>query len=183
MGFLREYVKQPATIGAIAPSSKQLAGKMIQPIQFQNCRGIVEYGPGTGVFTDEIVLRKEEDTIFLVIEQNQQFYKDLKERYAHRKNVYVIHGDAADINLYAAQYHMPEVNYVVSGLPFTSLPKEVSTKIFRETQRALGQKGRFIIFQYTLLKKKLFLQWFHLEQTLFEIRNLPSAFVLVMRNR
>ncbi len=49
--FLLEYIKNPSKVGAIAPSSRYLADGMIQSIDFNSAECIVEYGPGTGVFT------------------------------------------------------------------------------------------------------------------------------------
>ena len=50
--FLREYIKTPNTIGAIAPSSRRLAAAMTDAIDFGRARCIVEYGAGTGVFIE-----------------------------------------------------------------------------------------------------------------------------------
>ena len=183
MQFLLEYMKHPSKIGAVAPSSRYLARKMVESVCFQECGCIVEYGPGTGVFTEQIVLRKKEDTVLLVIEQNEQFYEILKERYANKQNVYVIHGDAADILHYLHSRGIPQADYIISGLPFTSLPPQVSKKIFHATKKAMGEGGRFITFQYTLLKKQLFQYWFNIEHMSFELKNLPPAYVFTMTNR
>lgn len=56
--FLIEYFKSPRTIGAVAPSSEKLAEKMVGDIDFKNSEVIIEYGPGTGVFTDKLVKRR-----------------------------------------------------------------------------------------------------------------------------
>lgn len=183
MQFLLEYIKHPSKIGAVASSSRYLARKMVESVRFHECGCIVEYGPGTGVFTEQIVLRKKEDTVLLVIEQNEQFYEILKERYSNKENVYVIHGDAADLLHYMNRHEIPQADYIISGLPFTSLPPHVSKKIFHATKKAIGSRGRFITFQYTLLKKKIFQHWFHIEHMSFELKNLPPAFVITMKNR
>jgi phospholipid N-methyltransferase len=53
--FLSEYLKSPRTVGAVAPSSNKLAEKMVCDLDYENAKCIVEYGPGTGVFTDKLV--------------------------------------------------------------------------------------------------------------------------------
>lgn len=183
MQFLLEYIKHPSKIGAVAPSSRYLAKKMVETVRFYECGCIIEYGPGTGVFTEEIVLRKKEDTILLVIEQNKHFYEILKERYSNKKNVRIIHGDASDILQYMKSHEIPQADYIISGLPFTSLPSHVSKKIFYATKKAIGAQGKFITFQYTLLKKKIFQDWFHIEHMAFELKNFPPAYVFTMKNR
>lgn len=179
--FLLEYLKSPMKIGAVAPSSKRLARKMAEPIDFKNCKCIVEFGPGTGVFTDEIIARKGEDIVFILIEQNQEFWAKLHQRYKFKKNVHVVHGDASDIQLYLDRYHQQKADYIISGLPFASLPKSVSQRILEAIRNVIGDSGKFITFQYTLLKKNMFLQWFHLENTEYELLNFPPAFVLEMK--
>ena len=53
--FLRQFVQSPRTVGAVLPSSPALARAMLAPIDFASARTIVEFGPGTGAFTREIV--------------------------------------------------------------------------------------------------------------------------------
>lgn len=43
--FIRQYLKNPRTVGALAPSSEKLAYKMVEGINFLNASCIVEYGP------------------------------------------------------------------------------------------------------------------------------------------
>lgn len=47
--FFIQYITHPRTVGAILPSSKRLACKMIDNINFADCKCIVEFGPGTGI--------------------------------------------------------------------------------------------------------------------------------------
>lgn len=182
MSFFMEYLKNPSKIGAIAPSSKWLAKKMVGQIRFKECRCIVEYGPGTGVFTDEVIRRKKNIT-FIVIEQNREFYLRLKKKYSKIKNLVLINGDASNIEKYLADRGIDKVDYIISGLPFASLPSKVSHNILKATQKVIGRKGKFITFQYTLLKKKFFLNYFSIDKITFEIKNLPPAFVLTMKNK
>lgn len=180
--FIIEYLKNPMTVGAFAPSSRRLAKKMVKPIDFTNCKCIVEFGPGTGVFTDEIILHKGEDTVLILIEQSKQFCDELSERYKNKQNVHVVHGDAIHVEQYLKKFGQKKADYIVSGLPFTSLPKEISKDIFSATKKVIGNSGKFITFQYSLIKKKMFLQWFKLENTTYEAWNFPPAFILEMRN-
>lgn len=179
--FLSEYLKSPRTVGAIAPSSEKLADKMIGPILSKaNC--IIEYGPGTGVFTNKILSKIGQNTTLMLIEYNEEFYNKLKEKYMSYRNVIVINDTAENVKKYIDQYDIKEVNYIVSGLPFTSLPVEISDKILRETREVLSHDGYFITFQYTLLKKeyiKSFFKEIEIERVLF---NFPPAYVLNCRN-
>ena len=78
MGFLLEYLKNPRFIGAVAPSGINLSRRMIRPINFKTAKVIVEYGPGTGSFTRELVIHRNPGTALLLIERNPLFCDELK---------------------------------------------------------------------------------------------------------
>lgn len=180
--FLIEFFKNPKCIGAVAPSGKFLAKKMMEPVKFQNASCIVEYGPGTGVFTKELIRRKNNKTKLIVIEQNRLFCDTLKKKFKNRPGVYIVEGSAENVNKYIKKLGFEHADYIISGLPFTSLPQEASESILKETQKALGRKGRFITFQYSMVKRKFFEQYFTISGGLLEMRNIPPAYVLVMRS-
>lgn len=98
--FLAEFIKHPKHIGAIAPSSKLLAKRMVDAIDFEDAGYIVELGPGTGVFTREIMKRKKKHTKFILIEINEVFARDLQQQFRDDPNVFVIHGSAEKIQTY-----------------------------------------------------------------------------------
>lgn len=157
--FFTEFIKHPKTIGAISPSSKKLAYKMIQPICFENAQCIVELGPGTGSFTRELVKRKNPETLLVLIEHNTAFCEKLRQKFANETNVVVIHGSAENLVKYMAEFQVEKIDYVISGLPFTSLEAEVSCSILKNVQGCL-HNGKFITFQYSLVKKSFFQKYF-----------------------
>jgi phospholipid N-methyltransferase len=180
--FLMEYLKSPRTVGAVAPSSKRLAEKMADDIDYNNAKCIVEYGPGTGVFTERLMRKIRKHTLLILIEYNEEFCKKLEERYSDYDNVVVINDSAENIDKHLKKYSIKEVDYVVSGLPFASLPKSMSNKILNKTKIILKKNGLFITFQYTLLKKGYIGSYFRditLERV---VLNLPPAYVLKCQN-
>jgi len=179
--FLFEYIKHPRTIGAVAPSSKHLAGNMMKPIDFNNCSCIAEYGAGTGIFTAELIRRRKNNTHLIIIEQNKSFCNLLRKRFGKLRNVHIINGDACRLRKYMLKYGITSVDYVISGLPFASLSPDISDRILSETRKVLSRSnGKFITFQYTLFKKALFERFFHIDNINYTLINLPSAFVLTM---
>jgi phospholipid N-methyltransferase len=183
MSFILEYIKHPRRIGAVAPSGKMLSRKMMMPIDFGSADVIVEYGPGTGSFTKELVANRKPNTVLILVEQNVHFCRQLEMRYGKTDNVHIIHGNAENIEHYLRQFGFNRADYIVSGLPFTSLPKTVSDSILTATKTALGDSGKFITFQYSLVKRRFFEQYFNITDYLKEVRNLPPAYVLVMQNQ
>lgn len=175
--FLYQFLNNPKSVGAILPSSSFLGDKMIEKINFKEAKYIVEYGPGTGVFTEKIINKRNPNTIILLVENNKDFYLLLKEKYKKKQNVFIVHGSAENIERYVREFDIPYVDYVVSGLPFSSLPKNVSSKILLNTTKVLKEDGRFITFQYTKLKKALIKHFFTKIDIKREYRNFPPAYI------
>lgn len=178
LGFLKEYIKHPRSVGAIAPSSKHLADKMVENIDFKEAKCIVEYGPGTGVFTEKLMARKREETKILLIEFNKSFCESLRNLYGYKENVIIINDSAENIDKYLNEYNIGAVDYVVSGLPFASLPREISNRILNKTLDILKNNGEFITFQYSLVKKQFFKAYFRKIDVNRTFINLPPAYIL-----
>ncbi len=176
--LIREFLKNPKFIGALAPSSKYLAEKMIEDINFEKCNCIIEYGPGTGVFTEKLIARKKEDTVLIVLENNKEFCSELSSIYGYKKNVIIINDGAENIKKYLKYFNAKKVDYIISGLPFTVLPKNTSKKIMENTKEILSKKGEFITFQYSLIKRNFFSNYFYSIRTKKVLLNLPPAYVL-----
>lgn len=181
MSFIIQYLLHPRSVGAVKPSSKHLARKMVGDVYFQRAGCIVEIGAGTGVFTEEVIKRKRPSTKFIVFEINHVFYKGLKKKYGKCPNVRIIHDTAGHMGEHLAKYGIPKADYIISGLPFASLPKEASGQILRECRDCLSPKGLFITFQYTKWKIPLFLGYFPSISIKKECRNIPPAYVLGCR--
>lgn len=178
LSFVKQYLMKPRSVGAILPSSKYLANKMMEGIDFNRATCIVEFGPGTGIFTDALLSRRKKNTKLILFETNHEFCAILKEKYQNESNLYIYHASAECIEEHLLHHDIQSVDYIVSGLPFASLPSHVSTQILHETKRYLKNNGQFITFQYTLFKKKFIGKYFRNIRTKRVFRNVPPAYVL-----
>ena len=178
LSFISQYIFKPRTVGAVLPSSKYLAAKMVQGIDFENARCIVEYGAGTGVFTEKILQMRNKSTTVIVFEMNEAFIPMLQERFGSHHNVHIFNESATNVRQRLSGCGFDKACYIVSGLPFASLPQNVSANILEQTKAALKPGGNFITFQYTLLKMELFHKYFEDITTIRELRNIPPAYVL-----
>ncbi len=176
--FFNEFAKHPRNTGAIAPSTKGLARKMMDTINFNKAKTIVELGPGTGVFTRELLKQKKKDTLLILIEINETFSKKLQQEYANNPSVRVIQGSAENIKKYIEGLKTAEIDYVLSGLPFTSLPGDVSKRILQNVRDSLTREGKFITFQYSLVKKTFIQAFFPSIAAKKVWLNFPPAYVL-----
>jgi len=176
--FVLEYIKNPRFVGAVCPSGKYLADKMVNSINFKKAKCIVEFGPGTGVFTEKILSRIKEDALVILVEINKEFYNILRGIYGHKKNVIIINDSAENIDIILKEHSIENVDYILSGLPFASLPKEVSKNVLNKTCKILKGESEFITFQYSLFRLNFFREFFHDINYKKVIRNLPPAYVL-----
>ncbi|QSB08724.1 methyltransferase domain-containing protein [Lysinibacillus fusiformis] len=176
--FIFQYIFNPRSVGAILPSSKYLSKKMINDINFEKAKYIVEYGPGTGIFTENIIKNKKTTTKVVLIENNKNFYTLLQEKYKNVDNTIIVYDSAENVESILMDNQIPYVDYIVSGLPFTSLPINVSNKILQNTLKVLKEDGLFVTFQYTKLKIPFFKKYFPDISIKKEYRNLPPAYIL-----
>ncbi|MGG5741768.1 MULTISPECIES: class I SAM-dependent methyltransferase [Bacillus cereus group] len=177
LSFLSQCITNPRNVGAVLPSSKFLAEKMMENINFENAKYIIEYGPGTGVFTEKLLKKRNSNTTLMLVENNREFYLMLKEKFKKEKNLFIVWGSAENIDEYLKNFSIPYADYIVSGLPFASLPQNVSDEILLTTTKILKKDGVFITFQYTKFKKKFLNQFFDTIDEKWELRNVPPAFV------
>ncbi|PGA02983.1 class I SAM-dependent methyltransferase [Bacillus mycoides] len=177
LSFLSQCITNPRNVGAVLPSSKFLAEKMMENINFENAKYIIEYGPGTGVFTEKLLKKRNSNTTLMLVENNREFYLMLKEKFKEEKNLFIVWGSAENIDEYLKNFSIPYADYIVSGLPFASLPQNVSDEILLTTTKILKKDGVFITFQYTKFKKKFLNQFFDTIDEKWELRNVPPAFV------
>jgi len=180
--FILQYITKPRTVGAILPSSKYLAQKMIKNIDFASAKCIAEYGAGTGVFTHQLVQKRNPNTLLLIFEMNESFCDKLKQQFANQPNMFIINDSAAKIGEYLAKFNQPHADYVISGIPFASIPKENAVAILNQTKKHIKKEGKFITFQYTLLKKDFIGQFFNEIKLTREFRNIPPAYILCCRH-
>lgn len=180
--FIKQYIKKPTTVGAVLPSSHNLANKMIENINFNDCKYIVEYGPGTGIFTEKLIQNRSRSTVLILIEYNYDFYDMLIDKYKFEENLHIINDSAENIDKYLKEYNISSVDYIVSGLPFASLPKNVSSSILNVSKKILKKDGKFITFQYTLLRKQFINEFFGKIDIKKEIKNIPPAYVFSCNN-
>ena len=89
-----------------------------------------------------------------------------------------INDGAENIKMYLEIYEINKVDYVVSGLPFASLPKMISHMILDNTKNILKPDGKFITFQYSLVKKEFMRTYFQSISTKRVMINFPPAYVL-----
>jgi phospholipid N-methyltransferase len=136
-------------VGAVAPSSSKLAAAVSAIIPSHGDPVVVELGPGTGAFTDAIQGKLGGRGRHLAIEQNLSMASLLKERH---KRVDVVQASAQHLPQILVKHQIPQVDIVVSGLPWVSLPASVAEATLEAITSILAPDGVFTTFGYSFAR-------------------------------
>lgn len=180
--FLKQFFKDRKMVGAVSPSTRFLGERMLENIDFDHAKGIVELGPGTGVFTDIILERMRKDAKLLIFELNDQFYEALKARITDPR-VQIIHDSAENIAKYLPLEEQTNQDVVVSSLPLMVFPDQLRRAVVDASYTALKPKGKYVQFQYSLQSKKFLEGIFGNVKVGFTVKNFPPAFVYTCQKK
>lgn len=179
IAFFREGIKNIKTIGSIVRSSRFLCKGMVKHVDFENAKTIIELGAGDGVITKHILKNMREDAVLLSFEVNKIFCDRLRK--INDPRLVVIEDSAENLSKYVKEQNVEHVEFIVSALPFVSLPDELGVSIVNECHKYLKLDGSFIQVHYSLLTKKLYEKVFGNVDINFVPMNIPPAFVLVSK--
>lgn len=172
--FLRGFLKNPVMVGSVIPSSRVLIEKMLKPVDWQSTRLFVEYGPGVGTFTRPILDLLPPDATLVTIDTNPDFTAYLKESIDDSRLVAVT-GSAADVAKILADRDLGKADYVLSGLPFSTLPPGVGDDIAEATASVIRPGGAFLVYQFSPKVKDFIDPHFERIERGFEWVNVPPA--------
>ncbi|HEX4811716.1 MAG TPA: rRNA adenine N-6-methyltransferase family protein [Nonomuraea sp.] len=143
--LLGQFLRAPAMIGAVAPSSRRLAAAVCAPVPERGEPTVVELGPGTGAFTVEIQQRLGGRGHHLAVEVNERMARLLSERFP---TVDVAHDDAARLIDLLRKRGLRQADVVVSGLPWAAFPEQLQCDLLGAVTAAMGQGAAFTTFSY-----------------------------------
>ena len=172
--FLRGFFKNPVMVGSIIPSSKILIEKMLGPVDWANTKLFVEYGPGVGTFTRPVLEQLAPDATLVTVDTNPDFTRYLKESIDDPRLVAVT-GSAADVEQILRDRGLGSADYVLSGLPFSTLPPGVGDKIAEATAKVIRPGGAFLVYQFSPKVRDFIKPHFDRIERGFEWINVPPA--------
>lgn len=176
MLFIKKFVTEPRTIGSVTPSSPQLVDSMLQNADWGKIGAIAELGAGTGVMTRAIIERKAKDSDLLVFEIEEELRKNLE-----NETGLEIYADARSLPEVMKSRGIKRADLIVSSLPFTVLPREVTEAVMDGVTKSLAPDGSFVAFQYSLHMKGTLEKLFEKVDVRFVMMNIPPAFVYECR--
>jgi phospholipid N-methyltransferase len=141
--FFGALIRNPRAVGAIVPSSASLARRMVRDVA--PASRVVELGPGTGVITREILARNGDRGSFLAIDVNRAFVDRIQRAWP---GIDCVCASAEILPVLAAERGWSNVDHIVSGLPFATLPSATTRLILDAVHQVLRLGGTFTTFQY-----------------------------------
>lgn len=176
INFFKEAIKNLKASGTVTPSSRFLAARMLKGIDFSNLDVLIELGPGNGAITELILKRLPAKATLICFEINDNFYNQLLE--IKNNQLIVVKASAEKMKQELNKLGFSKTNHIISSLPLTNIPEEISNKILNASFEMLEWEGTFIQYQYSLTYfkklKAVFNEAISLE---FEPLNFPPAFV------
>ncbi|HBF34936.1 TPA: ribosomal RNA adenine dimethylase domain-containing protein [Candidatus Sumerlaeota bacterium] len=144
---------------------------------------VVEFGPGSGSITREVVARKTNDAIFFAIEMNPRMCEVFRHRFPE---VEIFEDSAENVKALLQQKGVEKANSIVSSLPWAAFPSELQDKLLGAAFDVLEPGGIFTSFAYLQgmllpagqrFQKRLESLFPQVSKSRIVWRNLPPAFV------
>lgn len=185
--FLQAFIKNPLKVGAITPSSPELASKMIEGIEPRENNLVLELGVGTGAITKFLQDIVPDEKSYLGIELDGNLVKSLKTKFPALK---IIRGNACDLEKIHQKSNLGKVGFIICCLPFVSLPNEVGEKILSEIDKFMQQGCMFRTFQYahgyympSAIKLREFMRnrYGKAKRSQLIVKNVPPAYTLTWK--
>jgi len=143
--FFRGFLSRPRAVGALFPSSTQLAARMVNSVDWDDVQVALEYGPGTGAFTGHILEKLAPSTRLLAIELNPEFAQILTKQFSRAT---ICTGSVADVKSICAAQNVDRVDAVISGLPWAVFRDQDQEDYLDAMMTVLKSSGQFVTFGY-----------------------------------
>jgi len=172
--FAKNFLQHPRMLGSVFPSSRFLVQRILDRIDWVSARAVVEYGPGVGNVSQELLRRLRPDGKLILIEMNAEFVALLRRRFSDPR-VSVVHGSAADVRRILRTSGIKHADYVISGIPYSTIPVELRRKILNESRGVLNGQGEVIVYQFMRTILPQLRNCFGNVEEEFEALNIPPA--------
>ncbi len=145
--FLKGFLRNPKEVGSIVPSSKFLTRRVLSCGGLAEARVIIELGPGTGVFTREILKRMPRDARLVAVEINTDFVTVLRREFRDPR-LTIYEGSSTDLEKALAEAGESSADLVISGVPFSTMEHGAGRHTLEAAKRVLSERGRFVAYQF-----------------------------------
>ncbi len=137
---------QDRYVASVMPTSRFAVEKICSRIDLDSARVVIEYGPGTGVFTRELLRRMNPDARLVAIERNGALTR-LLQRNCGDPRLQIYNDCAGNVLDIARRSGAAKADCVLSGIPFSFLHPDTRVELLRNTYRILRKGGKFLAYQ------------------------------------
>jgi phospholipid N-methyltransferase len=169
--FLRSMLGHPGRVGAVWPTSRRAVDDLLDMAELSRARTVVEFGAGTGVYTEGILRRLPRDGRLLSFEVDGALAAAVSERFPDPR-LAVIHASAERVAEYLGG---DRADVVVSSVPFTTLSESVRRRILLAARDVLKPGGTLLVLQYSGFVRPELERLFPTVRRRFSPLNLPPA--------
>jgi phospholipid N-methyltransferase len=146
--FAKNFLQHPRMLGSLIPSSRFLVDRLLGKIDWRRAQTIVEYGPGVGTITGNILQRMSPQARLIVFEMNGDFVTYLRRAFPDPR-LHVVHGSAENVGKELDRLALEGADYIISGIPYTTMPEHLRGRIMHESRAALNPGGAVLVYQFT----------------------------------
>ena len=146
LAFLKGFLREPKGVGSVIPSSRFLERKMVRTAGVAQAESVIELGPGTGGTTRAILAAMPESATLLAIELDPMFADHV--RTIDDRRLIVHQGSAENLAELIAAHRLRAPNAILSGIPFSTMPEDVGTRIIEAIRDVLAPGGCFVAYQF-----------------------------------
>ncbi len=181
--FFKQFIRYPGLTCAVTESGEELAELITDVAELSQASMVVEFGPGTGVFTEKILEKTSENTRAFAMEVNADFVEATRRRCPQA----VVYRDSAlNVAQYLEEFGVERCDRIICGLPWACFPKEVQNRLLDTIVEVLEPGGKLLAFAYVhglflpagrRFRKGLSSRFQRVTATRIVWQNLPPAFI------
>ncbi len=178
--FAKNFLQHPRMLGSVVPSSRFLIQRISDRIDWSRSQVIVEYGPGVGNVSQQLLSKLNTSGRLVLVEMNEEFVFLLRQRLRDPR-VHVVHGSAANVRDILHRLGIAQADYIISGIPYSTIPAGLRRRILRESRAMTSPSGEVIVYQFMRTIERELRACFDKVEGEFEARNFPPARVWYCR--
>ena len=144
--FLKHAIKSPMQVAYFMPSSPWLIEQVAKCAHLHDAKHIMELGPGTGGTTKGILKYMRDDASLISVEINQKFI-DHMEKTIDDKRLSISNKGAQNLTEIMQDHDWDSADVIISGIPFSTLPKGMDRAIMQSIHDSLKPGGIFLAYQ------------------------------------
>lgn len=187
--LFKQFLKNPFRTGSLLPSSETLAKEIVSQVDFTKNKTIVEFGPGTGSVTSEVLKLITDKNLFFTMELNSELVVELNQRFP---KLIVYNDTAVTIEKYLRLHKLKYADIIISSIPVTLLKENEQQEILDCIIKNLSPNGEFVMYMYIVSKfiksgqrfEQLLEEYFpYTTRTKLVWNNFPPAFIYKCRKK